>query len=77
MIVKIFTLTNELEIIENVELIRIISGDYNLAIMRDYVPIIGAIDGSVTIVSDKTREFNNIKACYMCSKNFFNLIIEG
>ena len=50
---------------------------FTLTIMRDYVPIIGAIDGSVTIVSDKTREFNNIKACYMCSKNVFNLIIEG
>lgn len=77
MIVKIFTLTDELEVIKDVELIRIISDDYNLAIMKDYVPIIGAIDGEVTIVAEETKELKNIKACYMCSKNVFNLIIEG
>ena len=62
---------------ENITIIRIISKDYNLLIMKDYLPIIGEIEGSVDIKNDIINEsFKNIKAFYMNSENVFNLMIK-
>ena len=47
--VRIFDLEHGLVEYENVKFIRIVSKDYNLLIMEDYMPIIGEIDGSVSI----------------------------
>ena len=41
--VKVFSISNGLEVIENVKLVRIKSKDYNLLIMPDYMPILGEI----------------------------------
>ena len=62
---------------ENVKIVRIVSKDYNLLIMKDYLPIIGEIEGNVDIKSD-TEEVNlkDIKAFYMNSNNEFNLMIR-
>ena len=45
--------------------------------MKDYLPIIGEIEGNVDIKSD-TEEVNlkDIKAFYMNSNNEFNLMIR-
>ena len=62
---------------ENITIIRIISKDYNLLMMKDYLPIIGEIEGSVDIKNDIINEsFKNIKAFYMNSENVFNLMIK-
>lgn len=62
---------------ENIKTIRIISKDYNLLIMKDYVPIIGEIVGSIDINGENTNiSYKQIKAFYMHSKNVFNLMIE-
>ena len=75
--VKIFSLKNGLEIIENVSVIRIKSDDYNLLIMEDYLPIIGEVDGSIDIKGDDLDiSFPKIKAFYMNSNNVFNLMVK-
>ena len=62
---------------DNITIVRIISKDYNLLIMRDYLPIIGEIEGSVDIKNDSVNlSFKDIKAFYMNSENVFNLMIK-
>lgn len=74
--VRVFSLDG-LKEYENIKIVRIVSKDYNLLIMKDYLPIIGEIEGNVDIKSD-TEEVNlkNIKAFYMNSNNEFNLMIR-
>ena len=45
--------------------------------MKDYLPIIGEIDGSVDIKNDNINlSFKDIRAFYMNSENIFNLMIN-
>ena len=75
--VRVFDMAHGLIEYENITIIRIISKDYNLLIMKDYLPIIGEIEGSVDIKNDIINEsFKNIKAFYMNSENVFNLMIK-
>ena len=75
--VRIFDMKKGLREYENIKIIRIISKDYNLLIMKDYLPIIGEIDGSVDIKNDDVNlSFKSIKAFYMNSDNVFNLMIN-
>ena len=75
--VKVFDIRNGMRVYDNIKIIRIISKDYNLLIMKDYLPIMGEIEGSVDIKNDVVNEsFKNIKAFYMNSDNVFNLMIK-
>ncbi len=75
--VRVFDMTHGLREYDNITIVRIISKDYNLLIMKDYLPIIGEIEGSVDIKNDVINEsFKNIKAFYMNSENVFNLMIK-
>ena len=75
--VRIFDIENGLREYKDIKIIRIISKDYNLLIMKDYLPIIGEIDGSVDIKNDEVNlSFKDIKAFYMNSNNEFNLMIK-
>lgn len=75
--VRIFDLDKGLTEYEHVKVIRIVSTDYNLLIMEDYLPIIGEIDGSIDIKGDDLDlSFPKIKAFYMNSSNVFNLMIK-
>lgn len=75
--VKVFDIRNGMRVYDNIKIIRIISKDYNLLIMKDYLPIIGEIEGSVDIKNDVVNEsFKNIKAFYMNSDTVFNLMIK-
>lgn len=74
---NVFTIKDGLLVYDKVKLIRIKSKDYNLLIMKDYMPIIGEIDGSVDIEGeDVNKSFKNINAFYMSKENEFNLIIR-
>ena len=76
--VNVFELKSGLTVYENVSYVRIISKDYNLLVMLDYMPIIGEIEGRVDIkIPDREISFENIKASYMNSNNVFNLMIQG
>ena len=75
--VRIFDIENGLREYKDIKIIRIISKDYNLLIMKDYLPIIGEIEGSVDIKNDEINlSFKDIKAFYMNSNNVFNLMIK-
>lgn len=75
--VRVFDMEHGLTEYEDVKTIRIISRDYNLLIMKDYLSVIGEIVGSVDIKGkDVDVSFKQIKAFYMNSKNVFNLMIE-
>ena len=75
--VKVFDIKNGLRVYENIKIIRIISKDYKLLIMKDYLPIIGEIDGSVDIKNENIDlSFKDIRAFYMNSDNVFNLMIK-
>ena len=68
--VRIFDIENGLREYKDIKIIRIISKDYNLLIMKDYLPIIGEIEGSVDIKNDEVNlSFKDIKAFYMNSNN--------
>lgn len=75
--VRVFDMAHGLREYEDIKIIRIISKDYNLLIMKDYLPIIGEIEGSVDIKNDSINmSFKDIKAFYMNSDNVFNLMIK-
>ena len=75
--VRIFDIENGLSEYKDIKIIRIISKDYNLLIMKDYLPIIGEIEGSVDIKNAEVNlSFKDIKAFYMNSNNEFNLMIK-
>ena len=77
MIVKIFTLKNGLDVYENVIAIRIKSKDYNLLILKDYVSLLGEIDGELEIeFENETKKFENIKASFMNDNNTFSVIFD-
>ena len=75
--VRVFDLKLGLVEYEDVKIVRIISKDYNLLIMIDYLPIIGEVDGSIDIQGDNVDiSFKDIKAFYMNSNNVFHLMIN-
>ena len=75
--VRVFDMKHGLVEYDDVKTIRIISRDYNLLIMKDYLSVIGEIVGSVDIKGENLDlSFKQIKAFYMNSKNVFNLMIE-
>ena len=75
--VRIFDLSKGLIEYEHIKVIRIVSKDYNLLIMQDYLPIIGEIEGSIDIKNEEIElNYKDIKAFYMNSDNVFNLMIK-
>ena len=75
--VRVFDLKHGLVEYDDVKIVRIISKDYNLLIMIDYLPIIGEVEGSIDIQGDNVDiSFKDIKAFYMNSNNVFNLMIN-
>lgn len=75
--VRVFDMEDGLKEYENIKSVRIVSKDYNLLIMKDYMPIIGEINGNVDIIGQDTNiSFKKIKAFYTNNNNIFNLMIE-
>ena len=75
--VRVFDMEHGLTEYENVKTVKIVSKDYNLLIMKDYLSVIGEIVGNVDIKGEEVDvTFNGIKGFYMNSKNVFNLMIE-
>jgi len=77
LLVKVLNIENDTQVIENVKFVRILSKKYNLLIMRDYLPIIGELEGSVEIVGLESIKYQNIKGYYINRNNEFSLIIKG
>ena len=74
---NVLSLNNGLKEYEKVNFIRIKSKYYNIIIMKDYLPIIGEVQGNIEIeTQDKTIKLDNIIGYYMHKKNQFNLFIK-
>lgn len=59
---------------ENVKFIKIVSKKYNLIIMRDYLPIIGEIQGEIEIgTENETINIKKVRGYFMHKHNKFNL----
>lgn len=62
--------------IKNVKVIRIKSELYTLLIMKDYWPVVGEINGRISIEADENYTYENIEGFYTLSHNIFHLMIK-
>lgn len=76
LLVKVLDVKKEIQTYDRIKYVRILSKKYNLLIMRDYLPIIGEIEGSIEIEGENSIKIENIKGYYMNKNNVFNLIIK-
>lgn len=75
--VKVYSLNNGYSEYDNLKLVRITSKEYNLAIMEDYLPIIGEVDGDILLKGDNfEKKLFGINGYYRCAHNEFELIIR-
>lgn len=75
--VRVFDLAHGLVEYDDIKFIRIVSKEYNLLIMKDYMPIIGEIDGTISIKNeDVNLNYDPVKAYYVHHDNVFNLMIK-
>ena len=74
---RVYSIVNGVKEIQHVRLIRIKSRKYNLLIMEDYMPVLGEIDGDVTIQSaDEVSTLDGIYGFYMHQDNQFRLMLQ-
>ena len=74
---KVVSLLNGLQEFENLEMIRIKSNRHTLLIMKNFMPVIGELVGSVEFVFAKdVIKMENLKGYYMHKKNVFSLLVE-
>jgi len=65
------------QIYHNVKLIRLLSKQYNLLMMVDYMPVVGELDGKLVIVSEKEEVcFDHIQGFYVMKNNVFKLLVR-
>lgn len=76
--VQICGVENGLEEYENISFIRIKSKRYTLLIMREFMPVIGEIEGDITI-SGQGREIvkKGVRGYFMHRHNHFSLMLQG
>lgn len=75
--VSVLSLSGGMKNYENVAMVRIVSRDYNLLILKDYMPTIGKVQGSVQIVGEDIMEsLDGIEGYYVFRQNQFELLIE-
>lgn len=76
--VRISDFEHGLRVFDDVQIVRIVSSNYTLLVMNDFVPSIGIINGNVEIVtSEDIESIKNIKAFYLHRENIFSLLIEN
>ena len=72
--VQLLNIDGDVQKYDDVNFIRIISKKYNLIIMKDYLPIIGEIQGKVEIGREnETVKMDKVRGYFMHKHNQFNL----
>lgn len=75
--IKVLSMKKGLVEYNDVQFIRIISKDYSLIIMKDYLPLIGEVQGKIEIEGLKeTIKLQNIIGYYIHKHNQFNLFLR-
>ena len=74
---SVLSLSGGMKTYENVSMVRIVSRAYNILILKDYMPTIGKVKGSVQIVGkDIMKSLDDIEGYYVFRQNQFELLIE-
>ena len=74
---SVLSLSGGMKTYETVSMVRIVSRDYNILILKDYMPTIGKVKGSVQIVGkDVMESLDDIEGYYVFRQNQFELLIE-
>lgn len=72
--VQLLNIDGDVQKYDDVNFIRIISKKYNLIIMKDYLPIIGEVQGKVEIGREnETVKMDKVRGYFMHKHNQFNL----
>jgi hypothetical protein len=75
--VIVISFKNGFQIFHNVRLVRLISKRYNLLIMVDYMPVLGEMEGSLTIVSENQEvRMDQVKCFYVMRNNMLKVLIR-
>ena len=74
--VKILNIKTGLKVFNNISYVRILSEKYNLLIMKNYLPVIGEINGTIEIEGEENYKLENIKGYYTNKNNEFILVIK-
>lgn len=73
----IISLQEGYKIYRNVRIVRIKDKRYNLLIMVDYMPMVGDIDGELTILTeDGEIRFGHVTGFYFIKGNVFKLLMK-
>lgn len=66
-----------MEVYEGVNFVRVRSSRYNLLIMKDYLPVLGRIEGDISFRNqESTYERENVQGFFMHKNNVFSLMLE-
>ena len=72
--VQLLNIAGDVKLYEDVKFIKIRSQKYNLIIMKDYLPIIGEIQGEIQIGREKEDiNMKKVREYFMHKHNKFNL----
>jgi hypothetical protein len=72
--VQLLDINGDVTEYKDVSFIKIISKKYNLIIMKDYLPIIGELEGLIEIErKNETVKMEKVKGYFMHKHNKFNL----
>lgn len=73
-VVQLLNINGDVKQYDDVKFIKIRSKKYNLIIMKDYLPIIGEVQGDIEIGRDKESiDMKKVKGYFMHKHNKFNL----
>ena len=76
-LVNILNIKDGLKEYKNTKHIKITSKTYNIIIMKDYLPVIGEIEGNVEILTEnETINLHNIVGYYVHKHNQFDLFLK-
>ena len=72
--VQLLNINGDVRQFDDVKFIKIKSKNYNLIIMKDYLPIIGEVQGKIEIGREEENiEMKRVKGYFMHKHNKFNL----
>ena len=73
-VVRLLNIQGDVTEYSDVNFIKIVSDKYNLIIMKDYLPIIGEISGTIEIGrKNENITMENVRGYFMHKHNKFNL----
>lgn len=75
--VMVISFRSGFQIYHNVKLVRILSKEYNLIIMVDYMPVLGELDGALSIVTENEEtNIEHVRGFYVMRNNMLKILIR-